>query len=207
MSASLYGQENSLLQFHTDSKPSDANIRSFDASSLPKSRLWVAGLICAATMATSTFVGVPPASALSLTEQTTSPITSDFGAEDSVESVDAPKADLPLDSGDLVKMIHDESGLTWEQLSKAFNVSRRSVHLWASGGRINARHSELIMRFAQVVRSAPVREPALVRTWLYASEPGEPSPMEAFQAQHRKAGTPLQGSGYTSTELLGGEAG
>jgi hypothetical protein len=203
----LYGQENSLFQIRTDSKPSQANIRSFDTATPPRSRLWVAGFLCAATMATSTFVGSSIANAASLAEQTTAPITSDFGSADPVESTDMRKADLPLESADLVKMIHDESGLTWEQLSKAFNVSRRSVHLWASGGRINARHSEMIMRLAQLVRSAPVREPSLVRTWLYASEPGSRSPMEEFRDQYRKAGAPLQGAGYTSSELLGGQAG
>ncbi|MFJ4988152.1 hypothetical protein ACIP9H_30680 [Streptomyces sp. NPDC088732] len=128
-----------------------------------------------------------------------------MGASSVAEST-VHKSDLPLDSSDLVKMIHDESGLTWEQIGKAFNVSRRSVHLWASGRRINARHSEMIMELAQVIRSAPVDEPALVRAWLYGAEPGQPSPMEAFQAHHRREGTPLQGAGYTSSELLGGEA-
>lgn len=207
MSATLYSQENSLYQIRTDSKPSQANIGSFDVATPPRPRLWVAGFLCAATLATSTFAGVSVANATSLTEQTTAPITSDLGAEGLADSTDTRQADLPLESSGLVKMIHDESGLTWEQLSKALNVSRRSVHLWASGGRINARHSEMITRLAQLVRSAPVREPTLVRTWLHASEPGALSPMEEFRAQFRKTGTPLQGTGYTSSELLGAEAG
>jgi DNA-binding transcriptional regulator YiaG len=182
-------------------------VRNFELETPPKPRLWVAGLICAATVATSTFTANPVAYASSLAEQTTAPITSDFGVTGSAQSLDARKAELPLDSAALVKLIHDESGLTWEQLSRALNVSRRSVHLWASGGRINARHSEMIMSLAQLVRSAPVHEPSLVRAWLYASDPGVRSPMEAFQAQYRKAGTPLQGAGYTSSELLGTQSG
>ncbi|MGW2464207.1 hypothetical protein ACWC2M_35265 [Streptomyces sp. NPDC001761] len=158
-------------------------------------------------MATSTFVGTSAANAAALTEQTTVPITSDLSAVDPVESTDTPNVELPLESAALVKTIHDESGLTWEQLSRALNVSRRSVHLWASGGRVNARHSEMIMHLAQLVRSAPVREPALVRAWLYASEPGARSPMEEFQSHYRKTGAPLQGAGYTSSELLGGDTG
>lgn len=207
MSATLYSQENSLFQIHTDSEPSQANIRSFDAAAAPRPHLWVAGLVCAATMATSTFVGVSIANAAALTEQTTVPAASDFGTAEPADSTEEGKADLPLGSADLVQMLHDESGLTWEQLSKALSVSRRSVHLWASGGRVNARHGEMIMRLAQLVRSAPVRQPSLVRAWLYASEPGARSPMEEFREQYRKARTPIQGTGYTSSELLGGEAG
>ncbi|MDX2682333.1 hypothetical protein [Streptomyces soliscabiei] len=150
---------------------------------------------------------MPVAEASPLAEQTSTPVTADFGLVNPVESPDDRDPDLPLESAALVQMIHDQSGLTWEQLSKTLNVSRRSVHLWASGGRVNARHGEMIMRLAQLVRSAPVREPALVRAWLHASEPGAPSPMEEFRAQYRKAGAPIQSAGYTSSELLGGEAG
>jgi transcriptional regulator with XRE-family HTH domain len=41
-----------------------------------------------------------------------------------------------------VLLLRDMSGLTWEQLAKLFGVSRRAIHLWASGGRMNSAHSE-----------------------------------------------------------------
>ena len=46
------------------------------------------------------------------------------------------------------------SGLTWEQLAELFGVSRRSVHLWASGMPLDAAHHERFMRVLDVVRHA-----------------------------------------------------
>lgn len=46
------------------------------------------------------------------------------------------------------------SGLTWEQLAALFGVSRRSVHFWASGERLNAANHERLMSVLDVVRHA-----------------------------------------------------
>lgn len=54
--------------------------------------------------------------------------------------------------------IHAESGLTWEQIAKLFTVSRRSVHLWLSGGRMSARNEEHLValeRFVSSINAAP----------------------------------------------------
>jgi len=44
------------------------------------------------------------------------------------------------------------SGLTWEQLGQLFEVSRRSVHFWASGNPLNASNEERLLRVLDVVR-------------------------------------------------------
>ena len=41
------------------------------------------------------------------------------------------------------------SGLTWEQLGELFEVSRRSVHFWASGKPLNAANEQRLMRGAR----------------------------------------------------------
>lgn len=46
------------------------------------------------------------------------------------------------------------SGLTWEQLGQLFEVSRRSVHFWASGKPLNSMNEERLMRVLDVVRDA-----------------------------------------------------
>ena len=46
------------------------------------------------------------------------------------------------------------SGLTWEQLGMLFDVSRRSVHFWASGKPLNAGNEARLMRVLDVVREA-----------------------------------------------------
>jgi hypothetical protein len=46
-----------------------------------------------------------------------------------------------------IRKAHEDSGLTWDQLAKVFCVSRRSVHSWANGARMNATNVELLMQF------------------------------------------------------------
>jgi DNA-binding transcriptional regulator YiaG len=50
-----------------------------------------------------------------------------------------------------INKAHEDSGLTWEQLGRVFGVSRRAVHMWASGGRVNATNAELLMRFVDLL--------------------------------------------------------
>jgi DNA-binding transcriptional regulator YiaG len=44
------------------------------------------------------------------------------------------------------------SGLTWEQLAKIFNVSRRSLHFWASGKPISPFNEEHLRRLFATIR-------------------------------------------------------
>ena len=44
------------------------------------------------------------------------------------------------------------SGLTWEELSDLFDVSRRSVHHWASGKPASPKHEQMVHRVLAVLR-------------------------------------------------------
>jgi len=44
------------------------------------------------------------------------------------------------------------SGLTWDQLAKLFNVSRRSVHSWASGERLKTFNEENLNQVLSTIR-------------------------------------------------------
>ena len=46
------------------------------------------------------------------------------------------------------------SGLTWEQMGRLFDVSRRSVHFWASGKPMNAANEQHLLQVLDVVRQA-----------------------------------------------------
>jgi transcriptional regulator with XRE-family HTH domain len=54
-----------------------------------------------------------------------------------------------------VKSLRVESGLTWDQLGRLFGVSRRAMHLWANGGKMNAAHAEALSAILQIVRNLP----------------------------------------------------
>ena len=50
-----------------------------------------------------------------------------------------------------VRRVKEDSGLTWDQFRRLFGVSQRSVHLWASGGRMSTRNEERLAYIEQVV--------------------------------------------------------
>ncbi|MEO1741293.1 MAG: helix-turn-helix transcriptional regulator [Cyanobacteria bacterium J06629_9] len=55
---------------------------------------------------------------------------------------------VPSSLGELRRL----SGLTWEQLARLFNVSRRSVHFWASGKPISRFNEETISKLLDTLR-------------------------------------------------------
>lgn len=191
--------------------------RSAPKSTTPAPKIWATGLFLAASMTTSCFVGAPAANALALGDHTTRPLDPAAGLPAStlgtwqgnptsntppVAVEEAPKPN----TAELIQDLHDRSGLTWEQLSKILGVSRRSVHLWASGGRMNARHIELANELVSLVRNAPAEDPERVRAWLLAANVGGLSPVEEFKADHRGPGAAVNGVGYTASQLIGQDA-
>ena len=71
------------------------------------------------------------------------------------QEVHVEPASARRDSAESIRLLRDISGLTWEQLSRIFAVSRRSVHLWASGKSLNAPHAELLGRVLGLVMQLP----------------------------------------------------
>lgn len=65
-----------------------------------------------------------------------------------------------------VRQLKAESGLTWDQVSRLFGVSRRAVHLWAAGARMNFRHEELLTYLEQVIDTIDTADPASNRATL-----------------------------------------
>ena len=61
--------------------------------------------------------------------------------------------ELSAESGaEAILEIRRRSGLTWEELGDLFEVSRRSVHHWANGKPMSARHDRMIRRMLSAVR-------------------------------------------------------
>ena len=46
---------------------------------------------------------------------------------------------------EVLQWLHEASGLTWDQLGRLFGVSRRSVHHWTNGARMNAHNAETLL--------------------------------------------------------------
>lgn len=89
--------------------------------------------------------------------------------------------------------LRDLSGLTWEQLARLFGVSRRAVHLWASGGRMNNPHAELLNVILATVRSIPAETSGQRRELLLAPRANGSSLYESWLAardRHRGVNAP-----------------
>jgi transcriptional regulator with XRE-family HTH domain len=60
----------------------------------------------------------------------------------------------PVDrAGAAIAELRRLSGFTWEQLARLFNVSRRSLHFWASGRAMTPANEEHLQRLLLVVRT------------------------------------------------------
>jgi transcriptional regulator with XRE-family HTH domain len=82
-----------------------------------------------------------------------------------------------------VILLRNLSGLTWEQLAKLFGVSRRAVHLWASGGRMNSYHAELLGRVLSSVSMIEADTPTQRREMILAPGPDGRTLYEALVAE------------------------
>ena len=65
------------------------------------------------------------------------------------------------------------SGLTWDQLGQLFNVTRRSVHFWASGKPLNATNEQRLLQVLEVVRSADRGDARSNRSALFEVRDGD----------------------------------
>lgn len=78
----------------------------------------------------------------------------------------------PRSTAALLAEAHEASGFTWEQVARYFGVSRRAVHLWASGGRMSASNEELLVHLVHAVDSVKHLAPSERRQALLSSDSG-----------------------------------
>jgi DNA-binding transcriptional regulator YiaG len=71
-------------------------------------------------------------------------------------------------TAEAVKRLHARSGLTWDELARAFGVSRRTVHAWASGTRLNQAHAARLSVVARVIDGLAAKNPEQTRAALHA---------------------------------------
>jgi len=61
--------------------------------------------------------------------------------------------DDPRGNGQTIAELRGLSGLTWDQLARLFDVSRRSLHFWASGKAMSAGNREHLQRLLATLRT------------------------------------------------------
>lgn len=86
-----------------------------------------------------------------------------------------------------VRRLRDYSGLTWDQIAKLFGVSRRSVHLWASGKRMNAGHEKTLFDLLSIVDRLPASSADARRVAMLRPGPNRPSIYDQFRMDRADA--------------------
>ncbi len=85
-------------------------------------------------------------------------------------------------TAEAVLEIRRRSGLTWEELGDLFDVSRRSVHHWASGKPVSAEHDQIIRRTLAVLRRLDRGDAGATRALLLTPDAGGVSMLDLLKA-------------------------
>ncbi|MBJ6616164.1 DNA-binding transcriptional regulator [Streptomyces sp. I4(2020)] len=107
------------------------------------------------------------------------------------------------DTGESIRQLRASSGLTWDQMARLFGVSRRAVHLWAAGGRMNSRNIEFLGVLERVVNNLPGSTPEERRALLFSQDGGGRSLYDSLRSFHTPRDDASSDSGYTFDQLIG----
>lgn len=113
-----------------------------------------------------------------------------FGARAVVPT--AATATMPAER---VARLKADTGLTWDQIARLFGVSRRAVHQWAVGGRMNSHNTELLALLERVlVTDVPTVDTPARRSALFSPDPTGETPFERPSDCVRPRTYPCQGT-------------
>lgn len=172
-------------------------------SSGPPARAWTSSFftgLSGIAITTALLAGAVPG-AKSLSEWTRPPLTQPAIPPTQIAR---PVQAAPAQStATIVRDLHTKSGLTWEQLGRLLGVSRRAVHLWAAGGRVNSRHLELLAQLRGIIDNLPAGNAFQRRTLIFQARQAEPSIFDAFLRQHASEEGVVAGTPFSPDQLLG----
>jgi hypothetical protein len=156
-----------------------------------------------------------PTSLLLATTLTLLPLTATSNA-----SGDAPPADIqvmrdgsgtggfvspapgeePSLAAQRIVRLHIQSGLTWNELARAFGTTRRTLHNWAIGRRIGAKHVDTFRDLSLLISAHYTGNAAQTRATLITPRPDGESPLSEFLASHRRV--PERPEGFSPQQLV-----
>lgn len=83
-----------------------------------------------------------------------------------------------------VKELYARSGLTWDQLGKLFDVSRRAVHHWATGGKLSSVNAATLTELSAFINARADLAPAEMRKALFEPDRRGRSIIDRLRAEH-----------------------
>lgn len=112
--------------------------------------------------------------------------------------------DKPRSDREEIAWIKEHSGLTWDQLGRVFGVSRRAVHMWANGGRLNELNARHLREFSATVRkleaTTPEPTPEMIRAQLLQVESDGYSIVDRLRRE--RSGGPSWGAPFRPENLV-----
>jgi hypothetical protein len=103
---------------------------------------------------------------------------------------------------EMVSRLWKTSGLTGDQIARLCGVSRRAVHLWASGGRINAMHQERLSRLVAIIDTLPGQTPEQRRAALLAPGSAGSSIFDRLRSEHASADMDISAPPWRLRDLV-----
>jgi hypothetical protein len=114
---------------------------------------------------------------------------------------------MQVSTARMVRRIWKTSGLTGDQIARLCGVSRRAVHLWASGGLINAMHQERLSRLVAMVGTLPGRIPEQRRAALLTPGPDGRSIFDRLRSEHASGDMDISAPPWRPVDLIDDEQG
>jgi transcriptional regulator with XRE-family HTH domain len=113
--------------------------------------------------------------------------------------IGADRTDLSA-TAEAIRHLRAQSGLTWDELARCFGVSRRTIHAWANGSRLNQSHAQHLSVVARIVEALKAETPDKTRAALHA--PGSDGISSYQRLIQSLAQSGNRREGFTPTELL-----
>lgn len=122
------------------------------------------------------------------------------------ESYTSTVLDVVPTSGEMIKTLRESSGMTWDQMARLFGVSRRAVHLWANGGRLNAVNEEFLAEALTLVQDLHGKGPDERRAQLFSPDEAGSSLFEILRRKHAGRSATIHENAYSPEGLIAGSA-
>jgi hypothetical protein len=119
---------------------------------------------------------------------------------DSTTASPGPRSDVSQSVAGYVHELRRLSGLTWQELSELFAVSRRTMHLWASGKAMTLEHEKRLHRICAVLRHIDRGESRVNRHALLHVGASQLSPFELLREGLYEKAKSLAGRGVVRPE-------
>ena len=111
----------------------------------------------------------------------------------------------PATTVDRLEHLHALCGMDWGLVANLTGVSLNAIYFARAGKRLHPRAVERLEALITVVESAPAATPEDRHEWMFEVIDGDLTRIQWFAALGRRNRVPLQGSGYTPAQLLGGQ--